>query len=192
LTPEIDRAFRDFTFPPTGREKVGKTGDCWIKNRMTAVFDKRGEYYSRLRRDTQYEKVLSSLKDYRRQTWNANCYLLILFDPASDLHCSIRNPSIITRMPRPPCLTMLQFLPKINELSLYAHFRAQYVDTKAYGNILSLAELRRRVCDQTGFEAGSLNSVASRLIARHNAKTIKKLHRLLKGANTRKTGQAAS
>ena len=180
LDPEIDRAFRDFTFPPTGKEKVGKTGDWWISNRMNALLDERGEYYPRLHRNRQYEKVLSSLQDYQRQTWNANCYVLVLFDPASDLHCSKTNPTIITRMPKPPCLTMLQFLPRINKLSLYAHFRAQYIDTKAYGNILSLAELLQRVCSQTGFEVGSLHNVASKLIARHNAKTVRKLHRRLK------------
>lgn len=184
--PKIDRAFRDFKFPPTGKRKVVRTGDWWINDRMNALFDQRGEYYPRLHRNRQYEKILSSLKDYQKQTWNANCYVLILFNPTSDLHCSKTNPSIITRMPKPPCLTMLQFLPKvmrmrkIKELSLCAHFRAQYIDTKAYGNILSLAELLKRTCNRTGFEVGSLHSVASRLIAKHNAKTVKELHRGLK------------
>jgi|GEM_PF-5520250 len=112
LDPEIDKAFRDFRFPPTGKEKAGKTGDWWIQSRMNALLAEKGEYYSLLRKNGQYEKVLSSLRDYRRQTWNANCYVLVLFDPAVDLHCSKKNPSILTRMPKPPCLTMVQFFPK--------------------------------------------------------------------------------
>ena len=176
LNREIDRAFRDFKFPPTGKEKVVRTGDWWIQDRMRAVFDEGGEYYPYLHRNRHMEYILSSLKDYRRHqhpTWNANRFVLTLFDPASDLHRS--------RRPAPPCLSMLSFHPKKRQkLSLVAIFRAQYVDTKAYGNILSLAELQKRVCNQTGFEAGSLHSVASKLISRHNVNTIKRLHRQLK------------
>lgn len=102
LNPYIDQVFRGFEFPPTGKREVVRTGDWWINNRMKALLDKKGEYYPRLRRNGQYEKVMSSLKEYQRQTWNANCHVLVLFHPAFELHCSKNSPNIITRMPKPP------------------------------------------------------------------------------------------
>ncbi len=173
LDPKIHQAFCDFTFPD------GRTGDWWIQDRLRALFDERGEYYPYVHGNEHMEYILSSLRDYRRHqhpTWNANRFVLTLFDPASDLHRS--------RMPTPPCLSMLSFHPKNRQkLSLVAIFRAQFVDTKAYGNIISLAELLRRVCNQTGFEVGTLHNVATKLIVKHkNKRAIKDLYNRLKSS----------
>lgn len=99
--------------------------------------------------------------------WNSNRFLIMLFYPAKDLHES--------RVPTPPCLTILNFLPVKNGLSLIATFRAQYTDTKGYGNLLSLAYLLLSLCEGTGFRPAQIYSIANKPILKWPIRTARSL-----------------
>ena len=157
-------AFETFKFPD------GRSGAWWIKDRIEALFDPDGEYQSKMNREGQIEYVISTLKGMRNKTvatWNANRVLINLFDPKSDLHTS--------RAPTPPCLISISFYPVRQDLSMIATFRAQYTDTKGYGNIISLAMLFKEICEKTGYNPQTLYSVAQKAILRWPKKTGKAL-----------------
>lgn len=156
-------AFEEFEFPD------GRFGTWWIEDRLKALFDEKGEYWKPLRREGQFDYVLSALKGMTEGTmprWNANRLVLTLFKP-SDLHKS--------RCPIPPCLINLSFYPVRQKLTLIANFRAQYTDAKGYGNLLSLAMLFLDVCDKTGFTPNRLYSIAQKPILKYSRSTGKKL-----------------
>lgn len=177
INENIHAAFEAFEFP---KEKSGKgrSGAWWIKDRVEALFNPDGEYQSKMNRDGQLEYVISTLKRMRSKTvatWNANRILISLFDPKKDLH--------ISRAPTPPCLISISFYPVRQDLSMMATFRAQYTDTKGYGNLLSLAMLFKEVSEKTGYKPRTLYSVAQKAIRRWPKKTGKALLSSMRSAH---------
>ena len=72
----------------------------------------------------------------------------------------------------------IDFKPEGNKLHLIANWRAQYLNTKAYGNFLSLARLLRKVCNERGFEPGNLISIAHKAILERGVKNELLLEKL--------------
>lgn len=164
IDENIHAAFEAFEFPD------GRSGAWWIKDRIEALFDPDGEYQSKMNREGQLEYVISTLKGIRSKTvatWNANRVLINLFNPNKDLHTS--------RAPTPPCLISISFYPVRQDLSMIATFRAQYTDTKGYGNLISLAMLFKEISEKTGYTPLTLYSVAQKAILKWPKKTVKAL-----------------
>ena len=59
------------------------------------------------------------------------------------------------------CLTQIDFKPIKDELNLMAVFRSQFFDTKAYGNLIALAILFYKMCQNTGYKPGAIVSTAN-------------------------------
>lgn len=168
LNMELHRRFEVFDF--------GKTGKWWIENRIHELFT--GLYHRAICKHDQLGFVQGALKkisETRKYTWCSNRLLCLTFDhgdnQTSHLHLS--------RQPVPPCLTLLDFKPEQKKLHLIASWRAQYFDTKAYGNLISLAMMLRNVCKKTGYNPGHVISIANKAILR-NKKNAKRLVKSLK------------
>jgi len=145
LDPEKDKRFRDFLFPD------GRNGLWWIEDRIKSLF--KGLYWKRMNRQTQLEYVIKALKgakEGRVYGWSYCSFLISLFDPEEDLHTS--------RKPEVPCLVGLGFYPQEGRLYLTATWRTQFIDTKAYGNLISLAMLLQQSCEKTGFAPESYSA----------------------------------
>lgn len=172
----VRAAFDAYAFPD------GRNGAWWIEDRMHALFHEKGEYAARLER-SGYGYVMEALGGMKAGThpsWNRNRLVLSLFTK-DDFHRS--------RAPTPPCMVNLAFYPVGDTLSLVACFRAQYVDAKAYGNLVSLAVLLKKVCASTGFKPGSLGNVALKAILKYPRSTAVQLRLvLLKASNNGKAG----
>jgi len=166
------KAFEGFAFPD------GRNGAWWIQNRIDALFQTSGEYWSAMRRNGQWDYIMRALKKMRDKSlplWNANRLIATLFDPSKDLHES--------RGPTPPCMITLSLYPKGPDLSLSAVFRAQYTDAKAYGNLISLAMLLAQVCSETGFRPSGLYNIAQKATLKYSKPTAHALYyALLKGS----------
>jgi len=93
-----------------------------------------------------------------------NCLTCAVFDPIKDLYPILQNPKPhqMGRHP-PPCLTLLDFKVENKKLHLFAMFRCQYFDTKAYGNWISLGVLLNRMCQESGLEPGKIVSLACKV-----------------------------
>lgn len=167
---KIDQAFREHTFPD------GRTGEEWIDDRIDTIFNETRNYYKRLHQNGQYDYALKSLKAYkldRYPKWNANRFVLTLFQ--SVLGQDLRK----ERNPAPPCLINISLHPVKGKLSLISTFRAQYVDTKAYGNMISLIMLLKQLCDDTKFIPGTYHNVVYKPIRKHTKGHLKKLFKKL-------------
>lgn len=160
----FELAFQSFKFPD------GRYGASWIRDRILALFDEKGEYWKPLHRFAQLDYAVSALDGMRKGNvprWNANRLIITLFDPSQDLHNS--------RAPTPPCLISLCFYPMKQKLTLIATFRAQYTDAKGYGNLISLAMLLKDVSEKTDFVPFKLYSVAQKAILKYPQSTAKQL-----------------
>jgi len=142
----------------------GKSGAWWIGNRIDELFT--GLYHRAIANNNQLGFVQNALKQIKtgRYTWCTNRLLCITFD-AKESHFSHLH---LARQPIPPCLTTLDFKRERNQLHLISSWRAQYFDTKAYGNLLSLAMLLREVCENTSFLPGHLISIAHKAILKNS------------------------
>ncbi|MEM1557765.1 MAG: hypothetical protein QXG12_04150 [Thermoproteota archaeon] len=154
--------------------KDGKNGSRWIKNRINELF--KGIYHKGITNYGQLEFVQNALKNIkaRRYTWCSNRLLCITFNP-HDKHLSHIH---LERQPVSPCLVLLDFKPERDNLHLIASWRAQYFDTKAYGNLISLAILLKEVCKNTGYRHGRLISIAHKAILRDKEDGRKLVERL--------------
>ena len=169
LDKVIHRRFETFSFVD------GKTGARWIDNRIDELF--KGLYQRAICKHDQLDFVQNALKEIRttrRYTWCSNRLLCLTFDHA-DKHMSHLH---LTMVPVPPCLTLLDFKPERERLHLIAVWRAQYFDTKAYGNLISLAIMLRNVCGDIGFQPGHVISIANKAILK-NKKDGQSLVKLL-------------
>lgn len=153
LDKEMHRRFENFNFN-------NKTGKWWIENRVQELFT--GLYHKAICKHNQLGFVQDALRKIKAKkfTWCSNRLLCLTFDyedkSTSHLH--------LTRQPIPPCLTLLDFKPEQKRLNLIASWRAQYFDTKAYGNLISLAMMLRNICKNTGFQSGHVISIANKAI----------------------------
>ena len=174
INSSIHKLFESFT------HFDGKTGKSWIENRIDELFT--GLYYRAIHTYNQLdfvEKVLKKILHSREvgkyaYTWCSNRLFCLTFNHSSNNLSHLH----LSRQPIPPCLTLVDFKPEQTMLHLLATWRAQYFDTKAYGNLLSLAILLRNVCRNTGFHPGHLISTANKAIVR-NGSNAKRLLQLL-------------
>lgn len=162
LDKEMHRRFEAFQF------KDGRTGKEWIEDRIHELFA--GLYHVAISKHGQLDFAQSALKEIlraradpkRRGTYNW------LYNRIFCLTCHYEDRKFshlhLSKMPNPPCLTLLDFKPEQEKLHLIAFWRAQYFDTKAYGNLISLAVLLGNVCRYTGFQSGHVISIASKAI----------------------------
>lgn len=128
----------------------GKIGYEWIDSRIYELYE--GLYRDRLTSDNQLEMIVDRLK-LGRHGGCTNALVAQLFDVEKDLTVATSGKPFAKDM---SCLTQLQFRPRKNELHLFATFRSQYLDTKCYGNLISLAMLQAQVCAATGYDPGVL------------------------------------
>lgn len=153
LDKKMHTRFENFSFN-------GKTGKWWIENRVQELFT--GLYHTAICKHNQLGFVQDALRKIktRKYTWCSNRLLCLTFD-YEDKHTSHLH---LSRQPIPPCLTLLDFKPEQKKLHLIASWRAQYFDTKAYGNLISLAMILREVCKNTRFQTGHVISIANKAI----------------------------
>lgn len=137
--------FRDYEFHD------GTTGRFWVQDRIEELFS--GMYAARLAEPAnQIQMIVSRLSQGNHgQTTNALVAQVFQIDP--DLERATHGRPMAPDM---ACLTQLQFLPHKDRLNLFSVFRSQYLETKCYGNLFSLAVLLAAVCDMTGYEPGFL------------------------------------
>lgn len=135
----------------------GTTGRFWVQDRIDELFD--GMYAARLAggdRGNQIEQITERLKQGNHgQTTNA--LVAQVFQQEPDLRHATHGRPLAPDM---ACMTQLQFRPARDTLNLYAIFRSQYLDTKCYGNLISLAILLAVVCKQSGYEPGYILETA--------------------------------
>jgi thymidylate synthase len=168
LDLNIHNKFKTFKF------KNGKNGKWWIEDRINEMFT--GLYHKGISSYNQFEFVKDTLKKIKtkKYTWCSNRLLCITFNPIEKK----LNHTHLSRTPTPPCLTLLDFKPEQNNLHLIATWRAQFFDTKAYGNLISLAMLLKKVCEETGFSPGRLISIANKAILKYLEEKVKLLKEL--------------
>ena len=168
LDKHVHNRFKEFIF------KDGKSGRWWIKNRVKEML--KGSYYHAITKNKQLDFVIDALRKIKagNYTWCSNYLLCITFDPQEKYLSHIH----LSRKPIPPCLTLLDFKPERNRLHLIASWRAQYFDTKAYGNLLSLGILLREICVKTEYDAGCLISIARKAILRSRSDSRRLLREL--------------
>jgi len=168
LNLNLHNKFKEFVFDD------GKSGSWCIKNRINELFS--GLYHKAIVNYNQLDFVEDALKKIknRKYTWISNRLLCLTFDPR-DKHL---NHIHLARQPVPPCLTLVDFKPERNNLHLIASWRAQYFDTKAYGNLISLAMLLEQVCRNTGYNSGRLISIAHKAILRNKTDGKRLLQKL--------------
>jgi len=168
LNLNLHNKFKEFVFDD------GKSGSWWIKNRINELFS--GLYHKAIVNYNQLDFVEDALKKIknRKYTWISNRLLCLTFDPR-DKHL---NHIHLARQPVPPCLTLVDFKPERNNLHLIASWLAQYFDTKAYGNLISLAMLLEQVCRNTGYNSGRLISIAHKAILRNKTDGKRLLQKL--------------
>ena len=161
---EVYEVFSKYDFSKSCKSG-GSLGKDWINDRIRALLHPEGGYYKRLEKFRQLERVIERLKvrdkrGNRMHGGSTNALICQVFCPDEDL--------IKACMPRPrasdlSCLTELDFKPKKDRLNLFSVFRSQYFDTKAYGNLISLAILLCKVCQKTGYKPGTLTSTANNI-----------------------------
>jgi len=153
----------------------GTTGRYWVQDRIEELFD--GMYASRLAggdRGNQIEQITERLKQGNHgQTTNA--LVAQVFQQEPDLRHATHGRPLAPDM---ACMTQLQFRPQQDTLNLYAIFRSQYLDTKCYGNLISLAALLAVVCQRSGYEPGYILETAHNTTFR-NHEDAQELHRVL-------------
>jgi len=169
INQNLHNKFKSFVF------RDGKSGRWWIKDRVRELFE--GIYHRAIVNYGQLEFAQKTLKEIknRRYSWSSNRLLCLTFDPKD----KYLNHTHSSRQPLPPCLTLIDFKPEKDTLHLIASWRAQYFDTKAYGNLISLAILLDEVCKNTGYTSGNLVSIAHKAILK-DKKDAKRLLQWLK------------
>jgi len=149
LDKERHEKYKKFNFE-------GRSGEWWIGNRIDELF--RGLYHRAIANHDQLDFVQNALKQIKtgRYTWCTNRLLCLTFDAENSQFSHLH----LSRQPIPPCLTMLDFKRERNQLHLIASWRAQCFDTKAYGNLISLALMLKEVCRNVDLQPGHLISIA--------------------------------
>jgi hypothetical protein len=162
LERSIYKGFSTFEFS----EKCssgGSSGKDWINDRVRALLDPAGKYQERLH--TQIEDVKKRLKARNKAGGkmhgsSTNALVCQVFVPDKDLVKACEPRPLAKNL---PCLTQIDFKPKGDKLNLFSIWRSQYFDTKAYGNLISLAILLCKICHETGYRPGFLVSTANNL-----------------------------
>lgn len=169
LGEAVYKRFSKFNFSKECN-RGGSLGKDWINDRILELLHPRGGYYKRLRECKRFGEKFDQLdmvehrllsknkKGEKMHGVSTNALVCQVFEPGKDLERACK--------PRPQakglsCLTELDFKPKKTKLNLFAVFRSQFFDTKAYGNFISLAILLSKMCRKTNYEPGYLVSTAN-------------------------------
>lgn len=155
---EALRQFESFEFYD------GTTGRYWVENRIEELFS--GMYATRLTNPRNQPRMVADRLKQGNHGQTTNALVLQLFRLEPDLETATQGRPLA---PNLPCLTQLQFKPRRDRLHLYAIFRSQYVDTKCYGNLISLSLLLALMCKRTGYEPGYLLGIAHNSIFRDSS-----------------------
>lgn len=139
----------------------GSTGRYWVENRIDELFS--GMYASRLTSPRNQIMMIANRLKKGNHGQTTNALVAQAFRLESDLQKATQGRPLAQNI---ACLTQLQFKPQKEKLHLYATFRSQYLDTKCYGNLISLALLLAEICKQTGYEPGYLLETAHNSIFR--------------------------
>jgi hypothetical protein len=132
----------------------GRTGKDWIDTRIDEQFC--GKF------NAQSHDALQQVKERLKQGGQPGSWsnaLVVQVYQSEDL-----DKATSSFYAGSSCLTQMQFKIEHNKLNLFATFRSQYFDTKAYGNLIALAMLLARVCQETGYEPGYLVETANNAI----------------------------
>lgn len=128
----------------------GRTGRDWVDSRIYELFE--GLYEDRLTNPDQVGMITKRLQEGNHGSCT-NALVAQVYDIKKDLTVATSGRPFAKDM---SCLTQLQFRPKRDHLHLFATFRSQYLDTKAYGNLISLAMLLAQVCAKADYAPGVL------------------------------------
>ena len=139
----------------------GSRGKNWIDDRVCELLHPKGDYFKRLEEFGQLRMITDRLR-VGMHGGSTNALVCQIFNPEKDLVNACKHRP---RAKRLACLTQLDFKPVKakgkKRLNLFSVFRSQFFDTKAYGNFISLAMLLCKVCEETGYEPGTLTSTAN-------------------------------
>ena len=167
IDDNIHSRYKDFYFY---KDKYKKDwyGRDKIADRIRTLFE--GSYYKALNRrikdgKRQLDYVKNHLKGGKIKGKIHNTFICSVFTSDRDL-C----------YPDAHCLVSIDFKPERGKLHLIANWRAQYFNTKAYGNLISLAMLLRNICKESrtdknkksGFMPGRIISIAHKAILENN------------------------
>lgn len=151
----------------------GKTGRAWIESRIYELYE--GLYHNRLQEPNQIEMIRDRLMQGNHGACT-NALVAQVFDIDADLEVATSGRPFAKDM---ACLTQIQFRPKKSRLHLFAKFRSQYLDSKAYGNLISLAMLLAQMCKDTGYRPGVIVEHVSNTICYSNTAAYELRERLL-------------
>lgn len=162
----VYQAFCEFSFPESDPMTGGNLGKDWINGRLQTLLSPKGYYYQALREKhgfDQLESVENRLlcrdKDGKKMHGSStNALVCQVYFPEEDLRKACVSRPLVKGV---RCLSLLQWIPRGDALDLFAVFRSQYFDSKAYGNFTSLALLLFDMCQKTGYEPGILVSIAN-------------------------------
>lgn len=167
---DIFQKFCKFRFSNTDESTGDNSGLGWINGRIISLLDdQEGRYKEHLSRrfgfdqlDAVIERLKARDRNGRRITGGSiNALVCTVYDPNDDLRRACK--------PRPRttsicCVTQIDFKPIGDRLNLMATFRSQYLDLKAYGNLISLAILLDRMCHRTGYAPGAVVSTTHKVV----------------------------
>ncbi|WP_306055445.1 thymidylate synthase family protein [Natronococcus wangiae] len=156
----------------------GSTGRYWVQDRIEELF--KGLYASRLTEPRNQPQLIADRLKQGNHGQTTNALVAQSFQLEPDLEKATDGKPL---EPNIPCLTQLQFKPRRNRLHLYATFRSQYVDTKCYGNLISLALLHAEMCRQTEYEPGYILETANNSIFRNDG-DARRLYSVLSDGQT--------
>ncbi|ARS90791.1 hypothetical protein [Natrarchaeobaculum aegyptiacum] len=127
----------------------GSAGRYWLQDRVEELFE--GLYGERLTGPPNQIEMIVDRLDQGNHGQTTNALVAQPYQLEPDLEKATHGRPLAADI---PCLTQLQFKPRRDKLHLYTTFRSQYVDTKCYGNLISLALLLAEVCRRTEYDPG--------------------------------------
>jgi len=170
LDKRVHERFKEFLlYEKRGRKWYGKDK---IADRIFELLDKDGTYRKALDREIKNGK---SLLDYVKEHIGRG---KIKGKIHNTLLCTVFDSNKHACYPKAPCLLSIDFKPEGRRLHLIASWRSQFVNTKAYGNFISLAMLLRDVCKETSFQPGRLISIAHKAILEEGVQNQSLLNKL--------------
>lgn len=156
LDKKIHEGFKEFLlYEKGGRKWYGKDK---IADRIYEPLDKNGTYHKALVREIRRGK---GLIDFIKEHLDHG---KVKGKIHNSLLCTVFDSNRHTCYPNAPCLLSIDFKPEGKKLHMIASWRAQFFNTKAYGNFISLAMLLRDICMETTFQPGKLISMAHKAI----------------------------
>lgn len=157
-----------------------KTTQEWMEDDIGSYLT--GSAYDRLRGNAGFWRVdqLKQVIEYLQEDYAPG-------PESNKMVCHIFHPSELP--PNSPkanndtcnCNTSIQFKPTDNsDLNCLATFRSQYLNTRAFGNIVGLSALLADVCNQVDYSPGKLiNSTNNATVKADNAMDLDRIRGLV-------------